>query len=114
MTETLAVIPPHAFNELRDLIIERRDKLPRRLAQVAAYTIEFPDDVAFGTVSSIAERAAVQPSTLVRFAKALGYRGFSEMQALFQLRLRDRPNNYEARLDALDAHTSGHSPAMAV
>ncbi len=114
MTEALTDIPPQAFNELRDLIIEKRDKLPRRLAQVAAYTIEFPDDIAFGTVGSISERAAVQPSTLVRFAKALGYSGFSELQAVFQQRLRDRPNNYEARLEALDAHTSGHSPAMAL
>ena len=47
----------------------------------------------------------MQPSTLVRFAKALGYSGFSELQAVFQQRLRDRPNNYEARLQALDAHT---------
>jgi len=114
MTEALTDNPPQAFNELRDLIIERRDKLPRRLAQVAAYTIEFPDDIAFGTVGSISERAAVQPSTLVRFAKALGYSGFSELQAVFQQRLRDRPNNYEARLQAFDAHTSGHSPAMAL
>ncbi|RBP05754.1 RpiR family transcriptional regulator [Roseiarcus fermentans] len=113
MTEALTDSPPQAFNELRDLIIERRDKLPRRLAQVAAYTIEFPDDIAFGTVGSISERAAVQPSTLVRFAKALGYSGFSELQAVFQERLRDRPNNYEARLQSLDEHTSGHSPAMA-
>jgi len=114
MTEALSESPPRAFNELRDLIVEKRDKLPRRLAQVAAYTIEFPDDIAFGTVGSISERAAVQPSTLVRFAKALGYSGFSELQAVFQQRLRDRPNNYEARLEAFDAHTSGLSPAMAV
>ena len=114
MTEALTDIPPHAFNELRDLIIEKRDKLPRRLAQVAAYTIEFPDDIAFGTVGSISERAAVQPSTLVRFAKALGYSGFSELQAVFQQRLRDRPSSYDARLQALDAHTAGHSPAVAL
>ena len=114
MTEALTDIPPQAFNKLRDLIIERRDKLPRRLAQVAAYTIEFPDDIAFGTVGSISERAAVQPSTLVRFAKALGYSGFSELQAVFQQRLRDRPNNYDARLQALDAYVAGRSTAMAV
>ncbi len=113
MTDALTDIPPQTFNELRDLIVERRDRLPRRLAQVAAYTIECPDEIAFGTVGSISERAAVQPSTLVRFAKALGYSGFSELQAVFQQRLRDRPSNYEARLQALDAHTSGHSPAMA-
>ena len=112
-TEALADAAPQTFNELRDLIVEKRDKLPKRLAQVAAYTIEFPDDIAFGTVGSISERAAVQPSTLVRFAKALGYSGFSELQAVFQQRLRDRPNNYEARLQAFDEHTSGHSQAAA-
>ena len=112
MTEALTDSPPQAFNDLRDLIVARRDKLPRRLAQVAAYTIDHPDEIAFGTVGGIAERAAVQPSTLVRFAKALGYSGFSELQAVFQQRLRDRPNNYEARLQSLDAHASGHSPAM--
>jgi DNA-binding MurR/RpiR family transcriptional regulator len=114
MTETLTDIPPQAFNELRDLIIQKRGTLPKRLAQVAAYTIEFPDDIAFGTVGSLSERAAVQPSTLVRFAKALGYSGFSELQAVFQQRLRDRPMTYDARLQALDAHTSGRSPAVAL
>jgi len=106
--------PPQEFSKLRDLIVEARNKMPKILAQVAAYTIEFPDDIAFGTVSSISERAAVQPSTLVRFAKALGYRGFSQLQSVFQQRLRDRPNNYEARLEAFDAHASGRSPAMAL
>ncbi len=114
MTDTLTDTPPHAFNELRDLIIAKRDKLPKRLAQVAAYAVEFPDDIAFGTVGSISGQAAVQPSTLVRFAKALGYSGFSELQAVFQQRLRDRPNNYDARLQALDEHTAGRSPAMAL
>jgi DNA-binding MurR/RpiR family transcriptional regulator len=114
MAKALTDNPPQAFNELRDLIIDKRDKLPKRLAQVAAYTIEFPDDIAFGTVARISEQAAVQPSTLVRFAKALGYSGFSELQAVFQQRLRDRPSNYDARLQALDARTFGHSPAMAL
>jgi DNA-binding MurR/RpiR family transcriptional regulator len=106
--------PPQEFSKLRDLIVEARKKMPKRLAQVAAYTIEFPDDIAFGTVSRISEQAAVQPSTLVRFAKALGYQGFSQLQSVFQQRLRDRPNNYEARLQAFDAHASGRSPAMAL
>lgn len=106
--------PPREFNELRDLIVAVREGMPKRLAQVAAYTIEFPDDIAFGTVGRISEQAAVQPSTLVRFAKALGYSGFSELQAVFQQRLRDRPNNYEARLQAFDTHASGLRPAMAL
>ena len=106
MTQELSN-PPQEFGKLRDLILEARKTMPKRLAQVAAYTTEFPDDVAFGTVSRISEQAAVQPSTLVRFAQALGYRGFSELQAVFQQRLRDRPNNYEARLQAFGEHSSG-------
>jgi DNA-binding MurR/RpiR family transcriptional regulator len=114
MSNVVTNNPPREFTELRDLIVETRNKMPKRLAQVAAYTIEFPDDIAFGTVGRISEQAAVQPSTLVRFAKALGYSGFSELQAVFQQRLRDRPNNYDARLQAFDAHASGLSPAMAL
>jgi DNA-binding MurR/RpiR family transcriptional regulator len=109
--ETLAP-PPQDFGKLRDLIIEIRDRMPKRLAQVAAFTIEFPDDIAFGTVGRIAAQARVQPSTLVRFAKALGYSGFSELQTVFQQRLRDRPSNYDARLQAVDAHAKGLPPAM--
>ena len=106
--------PPREFNELRDLIMEKRDKLPKRLAQVAAFTVEFPDDIAFGTVGSIAQRASVQTSSLVRFAQALGYSGFSDLQTVFQQRLRDRPSPYDARLQALNTHKSGHSPASAL
>lgn len=112
--ETPSGVAPRDFNDLRDLIMEKRDKLPKRLAQVAAFMIDCPDDIAFGTVGSIAEQAAVQPSALVRFAQALGYQGFSGLQAVFQQRLRDRPGRYDARLDALDAHTSGLSPIAAM
>ena len=105
--------PPRDFRSLRSLILDMHGKLPRRLAQVAAYAIESPDEIAFGTVAGIASEANVQPSTLVRFAKALGYKGFSDLQAVFQERLRDRPNNYDERLDALDTHAQGRSVTAA-
>lgn len=106
--------PPQDFRALRDLIIRRHEKLPRRLAQVAVYAVESPDEIAFGTVASIASAAKVQPSTLVRFAKALGYKGFSEIQLVFQERLRGRPSNYDERLNAFDTHSSGRpvTPAL--
>ena len=101
--------PPRDFRGLRDLILELKDTLPKRLAQVAAFAMESPDDIAFGTAASIAEQAAVQPSTLIRFAQALGYRGFSDLQSVFRDRLRDRPASYEDRLAALQAH-AGTAP----
>lgn len=89
---------------LRSALIARHDQLPKRLAQVAAFALANPDDIAFGTAASVAEKATVQPSTLVRFAQAFGYQGFSELQAVFQDRLRDRFSNYNARLSALREH----------
>jgi DNA-binding MurR/RpiR family transcriptional regulator len=106
--------PPRDFRALRDLIVAVKDNLPKRLAQVANYAIESPDDIAFGTAASIASRAAVQPSTLVRFAKAFGYQGFTELQAVFQERLRDRPSNYDDRLQSFTSHAAGPTVAAAL
>ena len=44
----------------------------------------------------------MQPSTLVRFAKAIGYAGFSDLQTVFRHRLRDRWPDYEDRLRTLN------------
>ncbi len=102
MTDTSV---PQDFAALRSLIVERAADFPRRLTQVATYALENPDDIAFGTVATIAQAADVQPSTLVRFAQSLGYQGFSELQEVFQSRLRDRVLNYDERLEQLREHT---------
>jgi DNA-binding MurR/RpiR family transcriptional regulator len=94
---------PRDFNALRADLIERRTALPKRLTQVAAFAIDNPDEIAFGTVASIASLAGVQPSTLVRFAQALGYAGFSDMQKVFRSRLREGVTDYRERLEALRA-----------
>ena len=102
MSDTLS--PPRDFAALKALITERAPQLPKRLTQIAGFALENPDEIAFGTVSSIAEQAAVQPSALVRFAQALGYQGFSDMQEIFRSRLRDRILNYDERLRQLREH----------
>lgn len=105
MAEETDLAPPVDFASFRAELMARRERLPKRLAQVAVFAMANPDDIAFGTAASIAERAAVQPSTLVRFAQAFGYQGFSDLQAVFQDRLRDRFSNYSERLTALREHT---------
>lgn len=109
MTDQTEPAAPRDFWTLRNRIMSRRDALPKRLAQVAAHAMASPDDIAFGTVASIAEKADVQPSTLVRFAQAFGYQGFSELQEVFRDRLRDRPSSYDERLSQLRAHEGGDS-----
>jgi DNA-binding MurR/RpiR family transcriptional regulator len=99
---------PRDFATLRTLIIERAGELPRRLTQVATYALENPDEMAFGTVASIAVQAHVQPSTLVRFSQSLGYQGFTELQEVFRSRLRDRVLNYEERIEQLQEHSKNN------
>jgi DNA-binding MurR/RpiR family transcriptional regulator len=105
---------PRDFQSLRSLIIDRRQTLPKRLLQVAAYALDNPDDIAFGTASSIASAADVQPSTLVRFAQHLGYEGFSDIQQVFRERLRERTSTYEERLATLRSGTAADHKEAAI
>ena len=98
---------PDDFDGLRTLLLSRHDGMPKRLKQLAAFALEHPEDVAFGTVAGIAENAGVQPSTLVRFAKSLGYDGFSHLQQIFRDRLRERFPDYRERLKGL-REAEGH------
>ncbi len=97
----IAVIAAQDFDSLRTAILERRSSLPKRLVQVAAYALDHPDEIAFGTAASIAASAGVQPSTLVRFAQSFGFEGFSGLQQIFRARLRERTSSYEERLRKL-------------
>jgi DNA-binding MurR/RpiR family transcriptional regulator len=97
----LDAAPPRDFEGFKSLLLAKRENLPARLVQAAEYALAHPDEIAFGTVASVAEAAQVQPSALVRFAKALGYNGFSELQEVFRHRLRERWPDYGERLAKL-------------
>lgn len=113
-SETGGDEPPREFAALRDRVLARWESLPRRLTQVAEYALNNPDDVAFGTAASIAAKADVQPSTLVRFSQALGYQGFSDLQDVFRARLRAPVLNYDERLAQLREHGEGASRASMI
>ncbi|MGQ3354868.1 MAG: MurR/RpiR family transcriptional regulator [Phreatobacter sp.] len=84
---TSAPPAPATYDELRSLIAQRHRALPGRLRQIAEFVLDHPTDVALGTVAEVAERTGVQPSAIVRFAHAIGFNGFSDMQQVFRSRL---------------------------
>jgi DNA-binding MurR/RpiR family transcriptional regulator len=100
---SIALSPPRDYDALKELLLARREELPRRLVQVAAFALENPDEIAFGTVASVAAQADVQPSTLIRFAQTLGYAGFSDLQEVFRAQLKSRWPDYRERLARLGA-----------
>ena len=91
---------PRDYETLRETILEQRSVLPKRIAQVAAYALDNPDEIAFGTTASIAASAGVQPSTLIRFAQHLGFDGFTSLQSVRSLDLLARTVD-ETTLDML-------------
>ncbi|MGJ4948379.1 MurR/RpiR family transcriptional regulator [Bradyrhizobium sp. HKCCYLS20291] len=90
---------PTNYDELRGAIAQRHRALSGRLQQIAEFVLDHPTDVALGTVAEVAQRSGVPPSAIVRFAHALGFGGFTEMQQVFRSRLvAGVAPSYKARL----------------
>lgn len=75
------------YEALRARIRDRFDDLSPHLQRIARTALNEPNFFALNTVAVLAEHVDVQPSTLIRFAKDFGYRGFSQLQKVFRLRL---------------------------
>lgn len=102
------------YDELKGSLSRLYPGMSPQLQRIASYALEHPHDMALDTVAKLARGAGVQPSSLVRFAQALGYDGFSELQRVFRGRLVERSNqspglhDYRERAAALRAaHGAG-------
>jgi len=96
------------YDDLRKAIVERFSVLSKCLQQIASYALDNPSEMALETIASVAPRAGVQPSSLIRFAKVFGFSGYSEMQRVFRLRLTDAMPDYKERLRLLGDDRPGH------
>jgi DNA-binding MurR/RpiR family transcriptional regulator len=85
-------------DELEAQIAAAHDALPKKLKQIARYLLDNREQVAFQTLAIIAERADVNPSAIVRFANALGYSGFTELQKIYRNGLVTGQSDYRARV----------------
>ncbi len=91
-----------AYDALRGEIARRYPELSDRLRLIAEFALDHPTDMALGTVAEVATRAKVQPSAIVRFAHAMGYGGFTELQQIFRSRLvAGAVPSYRERIDGL-------------
>ena len=72
------------YEHLRNELGVGYSNLSGRLQEISRYTMSLPNEMSLETIDVIAQRAEVLPSSLIRFAKSLGFSGFSEMQKVFQ------------------------------
>ena len=95
--------PPKDYEDLIRLIHERHDQMSKTYQRISLYLTQNPNEVAVQSVNSIAERCNMHASSFVRFAQALGYKGFKDLQVLFQRRLETAAPGFEARLRVLSS-----------
>lgn len=102
-----AAATPENYEDLIRLIHDRYDQMSKTYQRISVYLTQNPNEVAVQSVNAIAARCGIHASSFVRFAQSLGYRGFKELQALFQKRLATAAPGFEARVRALESELQG-------
>lgn len=99
--------PPETYEELIRLIHDRYDDMSKSYQKIALYLTQNPNDVAVLSVNAIGAKCGIHASSFVRYAQSLGYRGFKELQAVFQRRLTTAAPGFDARVRALETELGG-------
>jgi DNA-binding MurR/RpiR family transcriptional regulator len=92
---------------LRARIVDRFDDMSQQLQRAARHILEHPQEVALVSMRELARNAGVQPSTMTRLAKFLGFSGYEDIRAHHAEVIRVRAHGFAAR--ALQQDESGMS-----
>ena len=87
----------------RDLLLERFASLSPALQAAARFVVDHPNEVVTTSMRTLAERAGVQPATLVRLAQQLGFGGWPELKDAFLHDLGLHAERYGERAKSLAA-----------
>lgn len=98
---------PDTYEGLIQLIHSRYDRMSKAYQKIAIYLTQNPNDVGVLSVGAIADHCEIHASNLVRFAQALGFTGFKELQQLFRARLTTAAPGFDARIRALEGELGG-------
>jgi DNA-binding MurR/RpiR family transcriptional regulator len=94
-----------AFEGLREKIAAAYPALSPQLRLIAEYAMSNPDQIAVETAQNLSRRIGVPPSSMVRFAQTIGYKGFNELKRDYREHLVYRLGEITER-EALIAHPS--------
>lgn len=72
------------FDAFCKLLSVKLDSLSPQHQKIARFMMENPHETALETASGIADQLNVQPSSLIRLARILGYSGISDIQKIFK------------------------------
>jgi DNA-binding MurR/RpiR family transcriptional regulator len=75
---------PQSLESLRALIHSEADRLTPRELDAARYALDHPNDIALNSVAAVADLSGIAAAAFVRMAKALGLKGYTELQKLLR------------------------------
>ncbi|MDR7555497.1 MAG: MurR/RpiR family transcriptional regulator [Armatimonadota bacterium] len=91
-----------AYDDLIQRIRDRLDQMSNGYRQVADYILEHYDRAAFLTAAKLGRTVGVSESTVVRFATALGYGGYPELQGVLQEIVKSRLTTVDRVIGSAD------------
>jgi DNA-binding MurR/RpiR family transcriptional regulator len=69
--------------ELEDLIEARFAGIPPKLQSAARYVLDSPKEIALQSMRSVAANAGLQPASMLRLARELGFENYEAFKAVF-------------------------------
>jgi DNA-binding MurR/RpiR family transcriptional regulator len=75
-------------------LVDSFSELSPQLQTAARYLLEHPEDVGLNSMRTVAREAGVQPATISRLSKALGFSGYNQLREPFRQRLRNPGPGY--------------------
>jgi DNA-binding MurR/RpiR family transcriptional regulator len=87
--------------DVEKLIAERYRSLPPKLKVAARHVLDAPRDIAIQSMRSVAADAALQPATMLRLARELGFRSYAAFRELYVNWLSSSEMTFVARAKSL-------------
>ncbi|MEN3791397.1 MurR/RpiR family transcriptional regulator [Fulvimarina sp. MAC3] len=103
---------PASIAELLERLDRMEDSLPKRLKQCSVQLRNNMHLIAVSTVADMAAGADVPASAFMRFCQALGFSGYSPMQALFRAEYTQSRPDYAERLSRISEASAQNVGAL--
>lgn len=94
-------------HQLDKLIEETFHSLTPTLQRAARFILDHPNDIALQSMRTVAGMAKLQPASMLRLARQLGFGGYEEMRDCFRHWLTERDSMFTQRADALRKRSNG-------
>ena len=92
-------------DELEKAISMRFQEMPPKLRQAARYVLDSPKEVALQSMRTVASRAQLQPASMLRLARELGFSSYEDFRSVYIDWLSAGPSGLLERAEQVREHS---------